>query len=107
MADRRTTTRPPTSAGGDGTTDVPLEQLALSVRVYNALVRRGIGTVAQLVAMTHHEIHAISGIGDLAIAEIETTMSAYGLSLRADGARQTRQISSWTGVPPLRWTSSD
>jgi len=54
-----------------------LEALGLSVRPYNALTRRGIKTVEQLVAMSDEQITAVRNIGTKSLTEIRKKLEAY------------------------------
>jgi RNA polymerase sigma factor (sigma-70 family) len=55
----------------------PLELLGLSIRPYNALIRRGIRTIEQLVVMSEEKIQSIPNIGTKSWAEIQDKLKAY------------------------------
>src|SRR5438067_4650408 len=68
----------------DGMDDILIEELELGVRSYNCLKRAGIQTVGELVRKSESELNAIPNFGRKSIEEVQETLRARGLSLRAD-----------------------
>ena len=64
--------------------DILIEELELGVRSYNCLKRVGIETIGDLVSKTEGELAAIPNFGRKSIEEVQETLRARGLSLRAD-----------------------
>ena len=71
-------------AGGSPMDDILIEELELGVRSYNCLKRAGIQTVGDLVQKSESELAAIPNFGRKSIEEVQETLRARGLSLRAD-----------------------
>src|SRR5499427_2656060 len=74
-------------AGGrapGGMDDILIEELELGVRSYNCLKRAGIQTVGELLQKSESELNAIPNFGRKSIEEVQETLRARGLSLRAD-----------------------
>jgi DNA-directed RNA polymerase subunit alpha len=67
-----------------GMDDILIEELELGVRSYNCLKRAGIQTVGDLISKTEGELAAIPNFGKKSIDEVQETLHARGLSLRAD-----------------------
>ena len=76
--------RPPRRPGADGLDEILIEELELGVRSYNCLKRAGIQTVGELVRKSESELNAIPNFGRKSIEEVQETLRARGLSLRAD-----------------------
>ncbi len=70
--------------GADGLDEILIEELELGVRSYNCLKRAGIQTVGELVRKSESEPNAIPNFGRKSIEEVQETLRARGLSLRAD-----------------------
>jgi DNA-directed RNA polymerase subunit alpha len=70
--------------GADGLDEILIEELELGVRSYNCLKRAGIQTVGELVQKSEGELNAIPNFGRKSIEEVQETLNARGLSLRAD-----------------------
>jgi len=64
------------------TLDSPLEEVELSVKVYNTLRTRGIETVGDLVAKTESELAAFPNFGLKSITEVKEVLAEHGLALR-------------------------
>lgn len=62
--------------------DIPLEELNLSVRSFNALRRRGVKTVRDLVSMTEEDIMNVRNFGKRSYDEIIGILEKMGLKLR-------------------------
>jgi DNA-directed RNA polymerase subunit alpha len=71
-------------AGGDGLSEILIEELELGVRSYNCLKRAGVQTVGDLVRKTESELNAIPNSGSKSIEEVIETLHSRGLSLRAE-----------------------
>jgi DNA-directed RNA polymerase subunit alpha len=61
-----------------------IEELELGVRSYNCLKRAGIQTVGELIRKSESELNAIPNFGRKSIEEVEETLRARGLGLRAE-----------------------
>jgi uncharacterized protein len=74
---------PAAAAGGapDARLAIPIQELNLPVRSYNALKIEGIDTVGELVAHTESELLAIKNIGERSVREIEEKLHDLGLRL--------------------------
>lgn len=70
--------------GGDGLDEILIEELELGVRSYNCLKRAGIQNVGELVRKSESELNAIPNFGRKSIEEVQETLRARGLGLRAD-----------------------
>jgi DNA-directed RNA polymerase subunit alpha len=70
--------------GADGLDEILIEELELGVRSYNCLKRAGIQTVGELVRKSDSELNAIPNFGRKSIEEVQETLRARGLGLRAD-----------------------
>ncbi len=70
--------------GVDGLDEILIEELELGVRSYNCLKRAGIQTVGELVRKSESELNAIPNFGSKSIEEVQETLRARGLGLRAD-----------------------
>lgn len=66
------------------TLDSDIECLELSVRSYNVLHRLNIKTVRELCNLTAKDILERRNAGPKSVAEIESTLSKYGFSLKQD-----------------------
>lgn len=64
--------------------NMPVEQLNLSVRTMNCLRRGGIATVGELVGKREKDLLALRNFGQKSRREIEDRLSAMGLSLASD-----------------------
>ena len=68
----------------DGLDEILIEELELGVRSYNCLKRAGIQTVGELVRKSESELNAIPNFGRKSIEEVQETLRARGLGLRAE-----------------------
>jgi hypothetical protein len=64
--------------------DMPIDDLELSVRAYNCLMRAGIRTVGQLISMSEADLCDIRNLNDKAVNDIKVKLSFHGLALRED-----------------------
>lgn len=62
--------------------EMSIEELDLSVRSYNCLKRAGIDTVGELVQKTPEEMMRVRNLGTKSLAEVESKLAAFDLSLR-------------------------
>jgi DNA-directed RNA polymerase subunit alpha len=70
--------------GADGLDEILIEELELGVRSYNCLKRAGVQTVGELVRKSESELNAIPNFGRKSIEEVQETLRARGLGLRAE-----------------------
>jgi DNA-directed RNA polymerase subunit alpha len=63
--------------------DLLIEELDLGVRSYNCLKRAGIQSVGDLLQKSESELNAIPNFGRKSIEEVQETLEARGLTLRA------------------------
>jgi len=70
--------------GTDGLDEILIEELELGVRSYNCLKRAGIQNVGELVRKSESELNAIPNFGRKSVEEVQETLRARGLSLRAE-----------------------
>ncbi len=68
----------------DGLDEILIEELELGVRSYNCLKRAGIQTVGELVRKSESELNAIPNFGRKSVEEVQETLRARGLGLRAE-----------------------
>ncbi|MBM3666406.1 MAG: DNA-directed RNA polymerase subunit alpha [Actinobacteria bacterium] len=68
----------------DGLDEILIEELELGVRSYNCLKRAGIQTVGELVRKSESDLNAIPNFGRKSIEEVQETLRARGLGLRAE-----------------------
>lgn len=73
---------PALDQGHDPTQNVPLGELGLSRRTYNALMRAGVRTVGQLMALPRERLAAVRNFGPVALEEIDARLVLY----RVNGA---------------------
>jgi hypothetical protein len=64
-------------------TDDDIEELGLSRRAYNMLMRAGIRRISQLTAMTAEDLLVIPHLGTKALAEITSKLHSVGLQLNS------------------------
>ncbi len=74
---------PERSTGPSDLDDLLIEELDLGVRSYNCLKRAGIQSVGDLLQKSESELNAIPNFGRKSIEEVQETLEARGLSLRA------------------------
>jgi DNA-directed RNA polymerase subunit alpha len=70
--------------GADGLDEILIEELELGVRSYNCLKRAGIQNVGELVRKSESELNAIPNFGRKSVEEVQETLRARGLVLRAE-----------------------
>ena len=75
---------PVAAPGADGLDEILIEELELGVRSYNCLKRAGIQNVGELVRKSESELNAIPNFGRKSVEEVQETLRARGLSLRAE-----------------------
>ena len=66
---------------GDGTRELPVEDLQLPVRAFNSLRREGIHTLGDLAARNEADLLAISNLGPQSVTEIKQKLAERGSSL--------------------------
>jgi hypothetical protein len=62
--------------------NIPIEELEIGVRAYNALKRKGIDTIGDVAQKTAKELSFIPTLGAATIKEIEEELAKFGLHLR-------------------------
>lgn len=72
-------------APGDSALNVPIEELNLSVRAYNALKRHNITKVREILAMSDEELLSIRNFGDKSKQELREALIAHGFLPRTSG----------------------
>ena len=93
-----TTHRPSVLDNDKASVDHFIEELSLSIRTYNCLVRAGIYTVEALLAMSLDEVATIRNIGPKSLAEIQEKLQVY-LSANPTLATKVPKTSA-RGEPP-------
>jgi DNA-directed RNA polymerase subunit alpha len=68
----------PVDSGGDAAGNVPIEELNLSVRAYNALKRHNITRVREILQMSDEELLSIRNFGDKSKQELREALIAHG-----------------------------
>ncbi len=72
-------------APSGGRYDMPIEELSLSVRAYNALKRHNITTVGQLLALTDNDLMNIRNFGEKSMTELKEKLVELGFADAAAG----------------------
>lgn len=67
---------------GEKVLEMTIEELELSVRTYNCLVRAGIRTVEDLIQLSEFEVSRIKNLGKKSFEEIMRKLNALGIELR-------------------------
>ncbi|MHA2610358.1 MAG: DNA-directed RNA polymerase subunit alpha [bacterium JZ-2024 1] len=80
---------PPTRAK-----QMSIEKLGFPKRVHNALIKREIRTVGDLIERTAEELAKIHGLGMETVRKIQEALDKIGLSLKSDGAEEEEWPSS-------------
>lgn len=62
----------------------PIEQLEITTRSYNALIRSGFITLGSIANTTERDLRKIRNLGESSLNEIKQTLHRYGLSLKGD-----------------------
>ncbi|MGN1341144.1 MAG: DNA-directed RNA polymerase subunit alpha C-terminal domain-containing protein [Oscillospiraceae bacterium] len=70
--------------------DIPIEELELSVRSYNCLKRSGMDTLRELSEMTFEDLCHVRNLGKRSIDEICAMLTRHGLSLKTGGDSDDR-----------------
>ncbi|MFN4182038.1 MAG: DNA-directed RNA polymerase subunit alpha [bacterium] len=70
-----------------------IEELGFPKRVHNALIKREIRTVGDLIERTAEELARIQGLGMETVRKIQEALDKIGLSLKSDGAEEEEWIS--------------
>lgn len=71
--------------------DIPLEELDLSVRSYSCLKRAGINTLREIAEMTFDELCHVRNLGKKSLDEICAVLTGYGIRLRKGGEQHDRR----------------
>ena len=67
-------------APSGGRYDIPIEELSLSVRAYNALKRHNVTRVGEILALSDQELLNIRNFGDKSLGELRERLAKLGLS---------------------------
>lgn len=76
--------RPSAAESDQSTLNLPIEELDIGVRAYNALKRWGIETIGDLVEKTENELKYLPTVGKMSIEEIKEGLAERGLALRSE-----------------------
>lgn len=68
--------------------DLPIEDLQLSVRAYNALKRNNITKVGQILEKSEDELLHIRNFGDKSLAELKERLTTMGIAMPGDGVSE-------------------
>ena len=82
----RETTEEPTSKKGD----TKIEQLDLSVRLFNSLKRSGITTVGELTRMTEEQVMRLRSLGRISFKELKEKLAEQGLEFEQSANKESR-----------------
>ena len=85
--------RPSAAESDQSTLNLPIEELDIGVRAYNALKRWGIETIGDLVEKTEVELRFIPNIGKKSIEEIKEKLAEHGFALK--GKEPLRTEPEW------------
>ncbi|MBI2885830.1 MAG: DNA-directed RNA polymerase subunit alpha [Chloroflexi bacterium] len=77
----------PVAALTGGRYDMPIEELGLTVRAYNALKRNNVTKVGQLLALSDDELLHIRNFGDKSLTELRERLEANGF-LKPEAAEE-------------------
>lgn len=66
-----------------GRLDTPINDMHLSVRAYNCLMRQGVSTVGQLVECTENDLLNVRNFGAKSIEEVKDKLIEMGLNLKS------------------------
>jgi carbon monoxide dehydrogenase subunit G len=89
-----------TAVSGDGTRELPIEDLQLPVRAFNSLRREGIHTVGDLAARNEADLLAINNLGPQSVTEIKQKLAERGLSLAPATAAVGASAGTVGAAPP-------
>ncbi len=64
------------------TNNTPIEELNLSTRTYNALIRKGIKFISELTDNTETDLLKIRNLGEKGVTEIKTELAKYSLYIK-------------------------
>lgn len=62
---------------------VPIEELGLGVRAYNALRRIGVRNVFDLLVLFPDDIEDVRNLGEKGIRDVKRTLKDYGIDVEA------------------------
>ena len=89
-----------TAVSGDGTRELPVEDLQLPVRAFNSLRREGIHTLGDLAARNEADLLAISNLGPQSVTEIKQKLAERGLNLAPAAAAVGSSAGTAGAAPP-------
>lgn len=70
--------------------EMKIEQLDLSVRLFNSLKRSGIYTVAQIIKMTEEDVMRLRSLGRKSFKELKEKLSEHGLEFENTSNKETK-----------------
>lgn len=62
----------------------PLDELELSVKTYNCLIRAGVNTIDDLTRMTASDVMRVRNLGRRSLEEVISKMELMGYKLREE-----------------------
>lgn len=68
--------------------DMPIHELALSIRILTCLTAHGINTVGELLGYTRRDLQKIRNLGAKSVMDIENALNAYGYELKPEEASE-------------------
>lgn len=83
--DQEPSGQPEPLPGSEIVPDDGIEQLDLSVRTHNTLIRTGIRTIAGLTRTRAEELEGLRGFGGASLAEVREKLGAAGFALAGEG----------------------
>lgn len=70
--------------------EMKIEQLDLSVRLFNSLKRSGIYTVAQIIKMTEEDVMRLRSLGRKSFKELKEKLAEHGLEFENTSNKETK-----------------
>lgn len=72
--------------------EMKIEQLDLSVRLFNSLKRSGIYTVAQIIRLTEEDVMRFRSLGRKSFKELKEKLAEHGLEFENSSTKDTKQF---------------
>jgi DNA-directed RNA polymerase subunit alpha len=73
--------------------EMKIEQLDLSVRLFNSLKRSGIYTVAQIIRLTEEDVMRFRSLGRKSFKELKEKLNEHGLEFENSGTKDSKILS--------------
>jgi len=70
--------------------DTKIEQLDLSVRLFNSLKRSGITTVGELLKLSEEEVMRLRSLGRKSFKELKEKLAEHGLEFEHSSSKEAR-----------------